>query len=56
MSAEFAIALAVLVFASNYACYRIGQWNILQRYEDYANDRREKERRWREFEDEDHRD
>jgi hypothetical protein len=53
MSAEFAIALAFLVFASNYACYRIGQWNILERYADYAKDRREREARWEEFDDQD---
>ena len=51
MSAEFAIALALLVFASNYACYRLGQQNILARYERYAKRRREREARWQEFED-----
>jgi hypothetical protein len=53
MSAEFAIALALLIFASNYACYRLGQMNILARYEEYARRRREREARWAEFDDED---
>jgi hypothetical protein len=53
MSAEFAIALALLIFASNYACYRLGQMNILARYERYAKRRREREARWAEFDDED---
>lgn len=46
MSAEFAIALALLIFGSNYACYRLGQQNILARYEEYAKRRRERDTRW----------
>jgi hypothetical protein len=51
MSGTFAITLAVLYFASNFACYRLGQLNILARYKDYAKRRRERELRWQEFED-----
>ena len=53
MSAEFAIAAVLLFFASNYACYRIGQQNILARYDDYAKRRWERDARWAEFDDED---
>lgn len=53
MSAEFAIAMSLLFFASNYACFRIGQQNILARYERYAKRRKEREARWAEFDDED---
>lgn len=53
MSAEFAIAMSLLFFASNYACFRIGQMNILARYERYAKERREREARWEEFDDQD---
>lgn len=49
MSAEFAIALALLVFASNYACFRIGQQNMEIR----MKRRREREARWEEFDDQD---
>lgn len=52
MSAEFAVCLAILAFGSNYACYRLGQWNILGRYEEYARRRRERESRREEFDDE----
>ena len=53
MSAELAIALALLVFASNYACFRIGQQNILFRLRRRDERRRERESRWREFDDQD---
>lgn len=49
MSAEFAIALALLVFGSNYACYRLGQQNMEIR----MKRRREREARWEEFDDQD---
>lgn len=42
-----------LSFASMYACYRLGQQSIIQRYEEYARKRREREARWAEFDDED---
>jgi hypothetical protein len=51
MSAEFAIVIALLTLGSCYASYRLGQQNILARYKDYANRRREREARWQEFED-----
>jgi hypothetical protein len=51
MSATLAIALAGLTLGSCYASYRLGQADILARYKDYANRRREREARWREFED-----
>lgn len=51
MSAEFAIALAVITLGSCWASYRLGQQNILARYERYAKRRREREARWEEFED-----
>ena len=40
-------------FASMFACYRLGQQSIIQRYEEYARKRREREARWAEFDDED---
>lgn len=52
MSAEFAICLALLAFGSNYACYRLGQQNILARYERYAKRRKERQARWAEFDEE----
>lgn len=51
MSAEFAIALAVLGLGSCYASYRLGQQNILERFRRYSDRRREREARWREFDD-----
>ncbi len=51
MSAEFGLALALLTLGSCYASYRLGQQNILTRYKDYANRRREREARWQEFKD-----
>ena len=53
MSAEFAIALSLLFFASNYACFRIGQMNILAKFERHHKRQKEREARWEEFDDED---
>jgi hypothetical protein len=51
VSAELAIALAVLTLGSCYASYRLGQRNILERFRRYSDRRREREARWQEFED-----
>jgi hypothetical protein len=53
MSAEFGIALAIVTLGSCFASYKLGQLNIIARYEEYARRRREKELRWEEFDDED---
>jgi hypothetical protein len=53
MSAEFGIALALITLGSCWASYKLGQLNIIGRYEDYARRRREREVRWEEFDDED---
>jgi hypothetical protein len=47
VSAEFAIALAVLTLGSCYASYRLGQADIIAKFR-RLNERR---RRWEEFED-----
>lgn len=51
MSGTFAIALTVLIFASNWACYRLGQMSILEKFRRHHERRKERELRWREFED-----
>lgn len=53
MSAEFAIALAVITLGSCFASYRLGQLNIIAQYDKYAKRRREKKARWAEFDEED---
>lgn len=54
MSNETGLLLALVTLASIFASYRIGytagENNILNEYERYARRRRERERRWQEFE------
>jgi hypothetical protein len=47
MSAEFAIALAVLTLGSCFASYHLGQRNMFTRMRRFE----ERRRRWEEFED-----
>lgn len=49
MTTGFAICLAILSIGSCFACYRLGQADILHKFRRY-NERR---RRWEEFDDED---
>lgn len=47
MSGAFAISVAVIVFASMYACWKLGfqagQEDIIEKYQDYYNRRRAEE-------------
>jgi hypothetical protein len=51
MSATLALSLAALTLGSCFACYRLGQQNILFRMRQHDERRRERENRWREFDD-----
>jgi len=53
MSATMAIAIAILTLGSCLASYWCGQQNILWRMRQHDERRRERQRRWREFEEED---
>lgn len=49
MSASTALWITLLSLGSCYACYRLGQANILHQFRSRDELRRERERRWREF-------
>lgn len=53
MSATLAICIAALTLGSCFASYWCGQQNVLWRMRQHDMRRREKQRRWREFEEED---
>ena len=53
MSATLAISIAVLTLGSGLASYWCGQQNIIWRMRQHDERRRERESRWREFDDQD---
>jgi hypothetical protein len=53
MSGTLAVCIATLTIGSCFASYWCGQQNILWRMRQHDMRRREKQRRWREFEEED---
>lgn len=50
MSNELGIAITLITLGSCFASYKLGQLNILARYEKYERRRKEREARWAEFE------
>jgi len=52
MTTQIAVSYFILSFASCFACYRLGQENILYRFKQYCDKRKKHERtceQWEEF-------